>query len=188
MQVWRTPPSLLDRHRIGARLDREEGVAPLLIRPDPPIADEVRVERSIALVNRMEIAPRRVRLPEFDDGAAHGPAILIEDAASQVHQLTDREAARSRLSEVDIAARELALEFERTGRLGPAHRPPVQGLRGGVRPGIGVAGDRYCGLDARRPRVVAVWQIVGAHGGSSSNVYGFRVRPARGPPSGYSSK
>src|SRR5690242_1623384 len=125
----RTPPGVLHRNGVGAGLYGEEGIAALLVGPHAPVADEVRVERRVALVDRVVVATRRVRLPELDDGPAHWPPVLVEDAARQVHELADGDPVGRELGEVGVAAGQLALEIERAGRLRAGHWPPVQPLR-----------------------------------------------------------
>jgi hypothetical protein len=75
---------------IGARLDRDEAVAPLLVCQHAPLAGEVRIERCIMLISRMDIAAASVGLPDLDERARHGAPILVEHPAGDDNALPKR--------------------------------------------------------------------------------------------------
>src|ERR1700750_870686 len=68
-------------HRIGARPDRQEAVAPLLVGEHPSVAMEIRIERRVVLVGRMVVAAGGVGLPDLDHGVRHRPPVLVRDRA-----------------------------------------------------------------------------------------------------------
>ena len=75
------------RHRIGAGLDGEEAVAAVVIRQHAAIADEIGVERRVALIVRVEVAAGGIGLPEFHHGAAYRPAVLVQHPAADMDEL-----------------------------------------------------------------------------------------------------
>ena len=65
--------------RIGARLHGDEAIPPLPVRPRPAFAGKVGVEGRIVAVAGMPVAPRRVRLPDLDEGIGNRAPALVDD-------------------------------------------------------------------------------------------------------------
>ena len=42
------------------------------------------------LIDHVHVAPGRVRLPDFDEGVGHRPAVLVDDAPGDDDALADR--------------------------------------------------------------------------------------------------
>ena len=76
--------------RIGARLDRVEAVAALVVGDAAAGAEEIRIERRVVLVGLVDVAPGGVRLPDLDQGVGHGAPVLVEHAAGHHDALAER--------------------------------------------------------------------------------------------------
>src|SRR5262249_55999950 len=76
--------------RIRARLDRDEAVTAVAVRETAAGAGEVRVEGRGMLIDLVPVPPGRVRLPDLDERAGHGPAGLVEQATVDDDALAER--------------------------------------------------------------------------------------------------
>jgi hypothetical protein len=76
--------------RIGAGLDRREPVPAVVVGIDAALAAKIRIRRRVVLVGGMLIADRCVGLPDLDDSARDGPAVLVGDAAVHDDALAQR--------------------------------------------------------------------------------------------------
>src|SRR5262249_46000972 len=78
--------------RIGAGLHRHDAIPTLVVREHLALAEKVRVERRVVVVDRMRVFPRRVGLPHLDERPPHGPSVLVEKPADEHHLLAERRA------------------------------------------------------------------------------------------------
>ena len=78
------------RHGIRAWPDGHEAVAPLVVGAARGRAREVRVERRVVLVARVEIAAGRVGLPDLHERPASRTAVLVQHAAAHDDPLAQR--------------------------------------------------------------------------------------------------
>src|SRR5262249_52087970 len=92
MNVLRAPGVAMISPGIRPRLDRVDAITPFVVRDHAADAGEVRVERGVVLVDGMKIAARGFRLPDLDQGFAHGSAAFLENAAGDDDSLADRRA------------------------------------------------------------------------------------------------
>src|SRR5450759_928068 len=67
---------------IRARLDCDESIKTGVVGQAPAGAREVGFERCVMVVDRIQIAPRRVGLPDLDESVADGLPIAVKDAPS----------------------------------------------------------------------------------------------------------
>jgi hypothetical protein len=79
--VGRPPGIVVIAPGVTSWLDRDEAVATFIIGESAAQTGEVRVERSIVLVQRMQVSPGGVRLPEFHQRAPNRPGIFIEHSS-----------------------------------------------------------------------------------------------------------
>src|SRR3970040_3028643 len=80
MDVVRPPPVGVAPW-IGARLDADEAIAPLLVGEAAPGAEKIGIERRVVLVGLVRVAAGRVRLPDLDERLGHGAAALVQHTA-----------------------------------------------------------------------------------------------------------
>src|SRR3989449_5466016 len=90
MDVRRAPGIVVVAPGILARPNADEAVAAFGVGHGAPGAGEVRIERCIVLIGAVRVAPRRVRLPDFDQGVRHRLAVLVEHAPAHDNALADR--------------------------------------------------------------------------------------------------
>src|ERR1700730_13559227 len=76
--------------RIRSRHDRYEAVVALRIGQGATATSKVRIERRRVLVRLVEVPPRRVALPDLDQGIPHRNSIVIEHATRHGDTLADR--------------------------------------------------------------------------------------------------
>src|SRR5258706_10990817 len=82
MHVRGTPGVQMIPPWIRSRLDGDEPVKACVIGQGAARTREVRVERRVMVVDRIQVAPRRVGLPHLDQGVAHRLLAAIEHATS----------------------------------------------------------------------------------------------------------
>ncbi|KAG0922281.1 hypothetical protein G6F31_019980 [Rhizopus arrhizus] len=71
MNVIRTPRIAMVAPRVCARLDRDEAIAPLIIRNTAPRPKKIGVERRVMLITLVNIPARRIGLPDFHQRVTH---------------------------------------------------------------------------------------------------------------------
>ena len=90
VDVRGTPGVVVVAPRVGARLDRHEPVAALVVGQAAPAADEVRVQRRRVQVAVVAVAPGGVGLPDLDELPAHRPPGRVQDPAGDDDALPQR--------------------------------------------------------------------------------------------------
>src|SRR4029077_5741079 len=78
VNVRRAPGIRMILPRVGAGVNGDKPVAALAIREHAAAACEIRVERRGMLVHAMTVAPRRLGLPNFDQGSRNRASFLIQ--------------------------------------------------------------------------------------------------------------
>ena len=111
--------------RVRARLDRDEAVAALVVGEAAPGAGEVRVERRRVAVDRVQVAPRRVGLPDLHERVAHRPPVAVEHAAVHDDPLAERLAVVL-AGEVVVELADALVPVDRAGDLGQRVREQQQ--------------------------------------------------------------
>jgi len=137
VDVRRPPPAAGIGYRISARLDRAHLDKAAVAGDEARRAIEVRVRRRIIGVVRMNVLAGGVAVPDLDQGARDGYAVLVDDARAQVDQLASR------------ALCAVAGEVAPRGREAPVRRRRAE-LRARLRP---ASGSRSARSRRRRLRV-----------------------------------
>jgi|SRR4029077_3882285 len=78
MDVGRPPGIVVIAPRITSRLDGDEAVPTFVIGEGAAEASEIRIERGIVLVERVQVSSGSIRLPKFHQRARDGTGIFIE--------------------------------------------------------------------------------------------------------------
>src|SRR5260370_18373190 len=78
MNVCRAPGIWMILPRVGTGFNGDKPIAALPIREHAAAAREIRVKRRAMLVNAMTSTPRRVHLPNFDQGSSNPPSMFIQ--------------------------------------------------------------------------------------------------------------
>jgi hypothetical protein len=90
VDVGRPPGVVVVAPGIGAGLDGDELVVAVGIRDAAAGAGEVGIERRGMLVDDVDVAARRIALPDLDEGMRYGTAGLVEQAALDDDALAER--------------------------------------------------------------------------------------------------
>src|SRR3546814_5450720 len=90
MDMRRPPRIVMIAPGIGAGLDGDEAIAPRVVGHHPARAGEVRVERRVMLVPRVDVAAAGIGLPDLHQGPRHRAAVFVEHAAAHDNALAKR--------------------------------------------------------------------------------------------------
>src|SRR5580698_5899021 len=90
MNVRRPPGIVVISPGIFARPNCDKSVAPVGIRYGMPATGEVRIQRSVVLIDAVEIAPRSICLPDFHERVRHRSGVLIKHAPTHDNPLAER--------------------------------------------------------------------------------------------------
>ena len=148
VDVRRTPGVVVVAPRVGARLDRREAVAALVVGQRAAAAGEVRVERRGVLVAVVAVATGGVGLPDLDELVAHRAPVAVEDPARDHDALAQR-LADVLAGEVGVERRHVGRAEHRSSELDEARRRHHQRPRRRPQGRAPVRGDRR-GRDGRR--------------------------------------
>ena len=139
---------------IGPRLDRDKAVASDPIRNTTPRAHEIWIDGRVMLIVGVNIASRRVGLPNFQQGIGHGTAVLVADHAGYDDPLPIRlTILGGQLGQIMIQGANGILAIDRPRQLG-------QGL-GQYHQGLGRSPQRgrfILGIDLRRVAAPIPWR------------------------------
>src|SRR5260370_38972786 len=116
MNMRRTPRVGVVAPGVRARLDRKKLVAAIRVGQCAPTATEIRIERRVVLIHFVQITPGRIRLPYFNQRAAHRPAAFVQ------HSTTHRDSFaewRTRMlrGQIAIIRTDAILPEDRSGSL-----------------------------------------------------------------------
>ena len=147
VDVRRPPPVPRIGHRVGARLDGADLDRARLVGEHARRAVEVRVDRRVVVVVRMDVAPGGVALPHLDHRPADRRAVLVDHPQAQMHQLADR-LLRAVAGDVGAELREALRLLVRRGQLGARERAALERSPD--------CGSRSAGSPA--PRAATAWR------------------------------
>ena len=138
VDVRRPPPATRVGHRIGAGLDGADLDRAGLVGQHARRAVEVRVDRRVVVVVRVDVASGGVRLPHLDHRPADRRAVLVDDFQPQVHELADG-LLRPVAGDVGAELGEALGLLVRPGQLRARERAALERQRGIPQPGLPVA-------------------------------------------------
>src|SRR5271155_2190710 len=90
MNVLRTPCIRMISPGIGTRPNGHEAIAAIFIGKGLAHAGEIRVERCVMLIPLVQIAPRSICLPNFDQGIPDRLTILVPNVSTDNDPLSQR--------------------------------------------------------------------------------------------------
>ncbi len=90
VNVLRAPGVVVIFPGVRARTNGDKTVAAVVVGESAAFAGEIRVERGIMLIVLVEVAAGGIGLPDFNEGAANGPAIFIDNAAGHFNAFAKR--------------------------------------------------------------------------------------------------
>ena len=90
MNVRGSPSVVVIAPRILAWPNRDEAIAPFRVGKNVATAGEVRIQRSIMLIDFMQIAARSIGLPNFYKRLRDGPRIFIEHTPAHHNSFAER--------------------------------------------------------------------------------------------------
>ena len=144
MDVGRAPSVIVIAPGIGTGFHRDELVIAGLVGLGAAGAGEVRIERRGMLIDDVDVAPARVRLPDFDKRVGDRPAVLVEHAPMHDDPLPDR-LAPVLSGQVLVAGLHRVLAVDWSGQFAQRMRDDDERL--GRRP---FHGALVVGIEARR--------------------------------------
>src|SRR6266404_7368891 len=89
MNVRRAPSVGVVAPGIRARLDRKKLVAAIRVGQCASAAVEIRIERCVVLIHFMQITSGGIRLPYFDQRAAHGLAAFVQQSPTDCNSFSE---------------------------------------------------------------------------------------------------
>src|SRR5687767_7250174 len=90
MNMRRPPGISMIEPGIGARLDCQKPILPLIIRDAASGSDKIWVQRRIVLIHRMAIATGGVGLPDFHERIRYWSLLFVDHSADDDDALTQR--------------------------------------------------------------------------------------------------
>src|SRR6266852_2662724 len=93
MNMRGTPRVLMIAPGIRTWPYSNEAISPFTIRECVTAPGEIRIQRSVVLVRLMQIASRRIRLPDFDERMRNRPRVLIHHSPAHDNSFAKRFAA-----------------------------------------------------------------------------------------------
>src|SRR5260221_299185 len=75
---------------VRGRTNGDKTVAAVLVGESAAFAGEIRIEGRVVLIIFVEVAAGGIGLPDFNEGAANGPAIFIHNAAAHFNAFAER--------------------------------------------------------------------------------------------------
>src|SRR5690242_14260536 len=117
MNVRRPPSVVMIAPRIGAGPDGRKLVPTLGVGDHPSAAIEIRIKRSVMLVELVTVSPSGIGLPYLRQGAAHGTPIFIQNLPAYDDSLSGGRACVL-CGQVTIACRDCGMSKNRSSSLG----------------------------------------------------------------------